>query len=235
MQLRKLYVAVVVLGFLTIAAGGFTSGALAQQAPAAAPAAPDTVPPLMWREVWRQVIVGGGEANHVTRRVNPQSVTNPQLELKLYGENAHTVQVILHEGRQDLWTGMSPTPVAMMLRDRNNFADLTGLARLRAIVRTDSLHILYPAIKLADGTLLAGHRGMTTDGNFVMTEVAFNNMRWYRVDPKTVTTNTLVANPDLSRVDEVGFVELMPGGGAGTPGGWTNTSTMELYAKPVPR
>jgi hypothetical protein len=174
-------------------------------------------------------------AQDIYRRVDQRAVTNPQLELKLYGEHSEKVQVIAQQGRQDLWTGMAPGPVAIMLRDRNNFVDLTGLARLRAIVRTDSLHVLHPAVKLADGTLVAGHRGIVTEGNFVSSEVAYNGMRWYRVDPRTVTTNTGVPNPDLSRVDEVGFVDLAGGGGHGVPGGWSNISTVELYARPVPR
>ena len=237
-----------VINFAVIAVGlvTLTAGLFAQQAPAARPAAaePALVPPMLWKEVWKQVL-SGPVPDHVTRRVVPASVTNPNLELKLYGEHAYAVQVIVnHEGRQDLWTGMSPAPVAMLLRDKRNFVDLTGLARLRAIVRTDSLHVLFPAIKLANGTLAVGSREISTDGDFLMTEVGFVGQIWRRLDPMTVTTSNeaskgsdsiILANPDLSRVDEVGFVELMPGGGAGTPGGWTNVSTVELYAKPVPR
>jgi hypothetical protein len=193
----------------------------------------------MFKEAWRTKPDGGLPTDLTARdiylRVTQADVTNPQLELKIYGEDAQKVQVVAHEGRPDIWNGLSQAPAAILLRDKNNFADLTGLAKLRAIVRTDSLHVLYPIVKLADGTLIAGHRGITTDGNFVSTEVAFNGMRWYKVDQKTVTTNTGFMNPDLSKVDEVGFVDLMPGGGHGTPGGWINISTVELYAKPIPR
>jgi hypothetical protein len=38
----------------------------------------------------------------------------------------------------------------------------------------------------------------------------------------------------LSKVDEIGFVDLMPGGGHGNAG-WVNVSAIELYAKPIPR
>jgi hypothetical protein len=38
----------------------------------------------------------------------------------------------------------------------------------------------------------------------------------------------------LSRVDEVGFVDLAPGGGHGSSG-WANISWIEVYAKAVPR
>jgi len=43
-----------------------------------------------------------------------------------------------------------------------------------------------------------------------------------------------ITNPDLSRVDEVGFVDLMPGSGHGN-GGWSDLAWIEVYGKPVPR
>ena len=43
-----------------------------------------------------------------------------------------------------------------------------------------------------------------------------------------------VTNPDLSKVDEVGLASLAPGGGHGIAGS-ANFSTVELFAKAVPR
>jgi hypothetical protein len=39
---------------------------------------------------------------------------------------------------------------------------------------------------------------------------------------------------DLSKVDEVGFADLMPGSGHGA-GGYVNVSTFEVYGRPVKR
>lgn len=235
---------VVKVAIVSLALAASAAGVFAQQAAPANPAtAPRGVPPLMFKEVWKvpQAAIDN-EATHFTRRVVPESVTNPQLELRRYGQHAYGLEIITHRaGGQDLWngfsiwTGYTPAPVAFLLRDKSNFADLTGLARMRAAVRTNALHMLHPAVKLADGTLLAGNRGITTEGTgFVQAEVVFDSMRWYRLDPVTVTVLALVPNPDLSKVDEVGFADLMPAGGP-DGGGWTNTSTIELYARPVPR
>ena len=54
---------------------------------------------------------------------------------------------------------MTTSPVAITLRDKRNYVDLTGLARLRWMVRTNAIHTLHPVVKLADGTLLVGNRG----------------------------------------------------------------------------
>jgi len=43
-----------------------------------------------------------------------------------------------------------------------------------------------------------------------------------------------VAKPDLSKVDEVGFTDLMPGSGHG-PGGWSDVAFIEVYGRPVKR
>ena len=39
---------------------------------------------------------------------------------------------------------------------------------------------------------------------------------------------------DLSKVDEVGFADLIPGSGHGA-GGYVNVASFELYGKPVKR
>jgi hypothetical protein len=102
------------------------------------------------------------------------------------------------------------------------------------MVRTSSIHTLYPVVKLADGTFIAGNRGITTDGEFVQVEVVFSGMRWYKLDPSKVVVTSEVRNPDLTRVDEVGLVTLAPGGGHGVAGS-ANLSTVELFANTVPR
>lgn len=211
-----------------VAALGFVSASAvdAQEAAAARPG-------LLFKEEWKQPPFTG-ELNDQNRRATAAAVMNPALELKLYGAQSAEVGVYNHESRMDLWTGMATSPVAIMLRNKSGMIDLTGLARLRAIVRTGNLHVLHPALKLADGTLIAGSHTINTEGEFLATEVAFNNQRWYKLDPVKLTATTEVKAPNLSKVDEVGFVDLAPGGGHGSAG-WANISTFELYAKSAPR
>ena len=52
----------------------------------------------------------------------------------------------------NLWTGVCQTPIAATLRDKNNYADLTGLARIRWVTRVSGFHVVRPLVKLADGT-----------------------------------------------------------------------------------
>jgi len=126
----------------------------------------------------------------------------------LYGKDASVIRATVHEERIDLWNGMASSPVAVTLRDRRNYADLTGAARLRWIVRTNTIHPLYPIVRLADGQFIIGDRGITTYGEFLTVEIAFIGMRWYALDPDRIVVLTEISSPDLSRVDEVGLAML---------------------------
>ena len=194
---------------------------------------PASRPALLFKEDWK-LPPHQGAPNDENMRVTPAVVTNPNLEVKLYGTHASVIRAAEHEGRFDLWTGMATSPVAVTLRDKRNFVDLSGLARLRWMVRTSSIHTLYPVVKLADGTFIAGNRGVSTDGEFLQVEISFGNMKWFKLDPAKVVVTSQVMNPDLSKVDEVGLVTLAPGGGHGVAGS-ANLSTVELFARSVPR
>jgi hypothetical protein len=212
---------------------------LAAQAPAAQPAPatqkPAMVPrpPQLWSETWK-LPPHTGEQTDENMRFTPAVVTNPRLEVKLYGPDAKVIRAAIHEERVDLWNGMAASPTAITLRDRRNFVDLTGAARLRWIVRTNAIHSLHPVVRLADGRLIVGNRGIDTYGEFLSLEIAFTGMRWYGLDPDKVIVLTEVVNPPLSRVDEVGLAMLAPGGGHGIAGS-VNLSNVELFAYPVAR
>ena len=59
-------------------------------------------------------------------------------------------------------------------------------------------------------------------------------MRWFKLDPMKVVVTSEVRNPHFSKVDEVGLVTLAPGGGHEIAGS-ADLSTVELFAKAVPR
>jgi hypothetical protein len=63
----------------------------------------------------------------------------------------------------------------------------------------------------------------------------FNEMKWLALDiEKVVTKGNFVANVDLSKVDEIGYVDLIPGSGHGA-GSWSDVGAIEVYANAVKR
>ena len=134
-----------------------------------------------------------------------------------------------------LWTGMCTAPCAATLRDKTNMVDLSGLARIKWNTKMSGFHQVRPLIKLADGTFLVGDKadGSTTD--WLWSEIAIADVKWLKVDIATgVTKGNVVPNVDLTRVDEVGYIDLMPGSGHG-PGGWSDVAQIEVYGRPVKR
>lgn len=211
--------------------------AAAAQTPAPAPATQKpgmaARPPLLFSETFK-IPPHAGEETDENTRVTQAAVTNPNLEIKLYGADSSVIRAATHEQRTDLWNGMTTSPSAVTLRDKRSMFDLSGAARLRWILRTNAIHTLHPVVKLADGRLLVGDRTITTQGEFLSVEVAYIGMRWYLLDPAKVVVKTEVVNPNLRAVDEVGVAMLMPGGGHGIAGS-ANMSNVELFAYPVPR
>ncbi len=139
----------------------------------------------------------------------------------------------------NLWTGVCATPVAVTLRDRANLVDLTGLARIRWVTRVSGFHGVRPVVKLADGTWLVGDimNGQDSSNStlFLESEFAVASVRWLALDiSRVVTRGAWVEKPDLSRVDEVGFADLLPGSGHGW-GGFVNVGRIEVHGRPVKR
>src|SRR5271154_7134146 len=117
----------------------FVSASLCALAQTPAPAAKKgtaarvTRPPLFLREDWKQ-IPGGGEHG-----LTQAYVANPDLELKLYGEDGKNMQATGADGDENnpthAWTGLCEKPCALALRDKKNYADLSGLARIRWVTK----------------------------------------------------------------------------------------------------
>src|ERR1700678_2610619 len=187
--------------------------------------------PLFFHEVWKTVKGEHGATQDL--------VSSPNLELKLYGPSANDAQALGNaedpSNPPHIWTGLCTAPVAVALRDKDNYVDLTGLARIRWETKVSGFHKVRPVVKLADGTWLVGDQA---DGSMVDwhdSEISISEVRWLKLKvDKVVTTGNYVKDPDLSKVDEIGFADLMPSSGHG-PGGWSDLAWFEVYGKSVKR
>ena len=226
---------------LTIACGAFALGiiAFAQQ-----PAQPEAkgkaekskkkLPPLFFREDWQET-----KGVPVEHPVTQAAVATPTLDIKLYGPSGKDIVENGLPGNEDnpphLWTGLCASTCAAALRDRNNYVDLTGMAKIRWLIHTSGFHEVRPLVKLADGSWYVADRGDATVRDYHVVEITLADLRWHKMDiDKVVTRGDLVDHIDLSKVDEVGFTDLMPGSGHGD-GGYSGVGWIEVYGKPVKR
>jgi hypothetical protein len=203
----------------------------AQQArPPAAPRV--TRPPLFFKADWQQSAQAGEHP------VPLNALSNPALELKLYvpsGEILLTGTAGDENNPVHVWLGLCTAPCAVAVREKAHFADLTGLARISWNTKMSGFHQVRPIVKLADGTWLVGDHADGTTRDWLESEISYADVRWLKLDiARVVTVGNFVENVDLSKVDEIGFADLMPGSGHG-PGGWSDVAQIEVYGKPVTR
>ena len=199
--------------------------AFAQQAAPPARRPPQPIP-LFFRESWKDT---------AAIPVTQEGVTNPDLELKLYGAAKDDLSVNNEGGIPHVWTGLCPAGCAVVLKHKESFADLTGKARVRWYTKTSGFHEIRPVVKLSDGTWLVGDHADSYTFDFRESEFYFADLHWLKLDiQKVQTKGTLLDKVDLSKVDEIGFVDLTPGSGHGQ-GGYSDVGWIEVYAKPVKR
>ena len=163
------------------------------------------------------------------------------IQLAGYNQNPPPAKTVAGQPSDppNLWTGVCQTAVAATLRHKESFVNLTGNARIRWVTRTSGFHVVRPVLKLADGTFVVGDyaEGLhsANSQHFLESEFAVSNVRWLTLDiARVVTRGDKFVQPDLSRVDEVGFADLHPGSGHGW-GGFVNVSKIEVYGTPVKR
>jgi hypothetical protein len=188
-------------------------------------------PPLLFREEWQQQ-PGGGE-----HPVTAAAVGNPDLELTLIVP-AGQLMLTGNPGDENnpvhTWSGLCTTPCGLALRDRRHLADLSGLARLRWTTRT-GYHQIRPIVQLSDGTWLVADHADGSPRDWFMSEISFADLHWVKLDiARSVTIGAQLDHVDLSKVDQIGFIDLMPGSGHG-PGGWSDVAQIEVYGRSLPR
>ena len=258
---RKLVLLVLACGVLaSLAFNVFAQqggGAAADVAPRPANPGPmeDRRPPLFLKETFPMPKM---EEIYIQQ----SNISDPNVELKLYAGAVPTWVGMAHDaarqsgkhgGLEMVWRatpkddptfiffGPCNTPCALAFRNKNNFVDLTDLAKIKWRTKQTGYHNLQPIIKTADGKWYIGdyQEGPSTD--WLEREFSIIDVRWKEFDEKFATTKGngwFVATPDLSKVDEIGFTSL--GSGAVGNGGHGASSAarvdwIEIYGRPVKR
>jgi hypothetical protein len=217
----------------------FTGAASAQPAapavgaPGARPVAPAENPqraPLLWKEEWKQNEGGKEGPLNLTG-----SVGNPDLELKLYGPGPK-LNMLGKNGDDGnpahVFSGEATSQMAFAFHSKKGSADLSGLSRIRVNTKMSGLHKVYPIVKLANGDwYMADKAAGASTKDWVVEDIPFSDARWYKLDiANVVTKGNPVDKIDLSKVDEIGFADIIPASGHG-PGGWFDVGQIEVYGR----
>jgi len=163
-------------------------------------------------------------------------IANPDLILSLHGPGAAQIKKSHHDKPADdpyyVWSGQAVGNWAVSLRHKKAMVDLTGLAKIRWRSRQSGFREARIILKLADGTWLVSDQSDPASADWREREFNVADIRWRRLDIKNVIEGDWVTNPDLRRVDEVGWTDLMAGGGSAA---CTRIDWIEVWGRPVPR
>jgi hypothetical protein len=198
--------------------------------------------PVFFREDWQY----DHSQPNVNRPAEPEhavvqgDVANPNLEVRVYGDAGGTRTVLQPENREMVYVMslLCEANCAITLRNRNNDVDVSGVATIKWRTRVSGFHFLRPILKLASGQWLIGDKaaqGPST--SWVDQEIQWVDVRWRNLNIDEVVEardGYWVDFPDLSRVEEIGFTDLMRGAGHGSGGG-SRLDWIEVTGRPVPR
>jgi hypothetical protein len=185
-------------------------------------------PSLFFREDFKEIPA----ATPVTQ----DHIANRDLILGLYGPGCDSIKKSHHDTPSDdpyyIWSGLCPGNWAVTFKDSKSWVDLTGYAKIVWRSKQSGIRCLHPVLKLSDGTWLVGVQGDCISKDWRMTELNIMDINWYTLNIKSVIELKPFKDPDLSRVDEIGFTDLMTGGASDA---CSRLDWIEVYGKRIAR
>jgi len=167
-------------------------------------------PPLWFREDWKETPA----ATPVTQ----EHVANPDLVLTLHGPGKNGIKKSHHDQPADdpyyVWSGTANGNWAVSLRQRQGCADLRGLAKVRWRSKQAGFRQLRLIVQTGGGQWLIADASDGASEDWRVTEFNMPDLRWRRLDIERVLEGPWTPAPDLSQVCQVGFTDLMAGGGS---------------------
>jgi hypothetical protein len=184
-------------------------------------------PGLFLREDWKET--------PAALPATQEHVANPEILMTLHGPGAAGIKKSHHAKPADdpyyIWSGNAPANWAVSLRHRINAVDLTGQSKIRWRSKQSGFRQLRLVLKLADGAWLISDQSDAPSSDWRVWEVNVADIYWRKLDIKKVVEGDWAASPDLSRVEEIGWTDLMAGGGSPAS---SRLDWIEVYGRPVP-
>jgi len=185
-------------------------------------------PPLFFREDWKET--------PPETPVTQDHVANKNLILTLHGPGKEGIRKSHHDQPADdpyyIWSGVAEGHWAVSLRHKTNDVDLSEQSHVRWRARQAGFRALRPIIKLANGVWLVADASDEATADWRERDFVIADLSWRRLDIEKVIEGKPVTSPDLSRVVEIGFTDLMTGGGSDA---CSRLDWIEVWGKPVPR
>lgn len=185
-------------------------------------------PSLFFREDWKETPA----ATHITQ----EHVANKDLVLGFYGPGCDSLRKSHHDTPVDdpfyIWSGLCQGNWVVTLKNIKSYVDLTGNAKIVWRSRQSGFRCLHLVLKLADGTWLVSNQCDGPSKDWRLHEFNIMDINWYTLNIRLVIEMKPVNNVNLLKVDEIGFTDLMTGGGTDSS---SRLDWIEVYGKSVER
>ena len=193
---------------------------------------------LLFREGWTR---------EMAQPMVQASISNQSLQLHIYG-NADEIRKTSHPTEDYTYTGETTTNWAITLSDPKHYWDLTRDGRIRLKTRNSGFRTTHVVIRTADGKYFASEEGSPESSAWIERDYIFRDLTWRALlmtDTPTNASNrraptpkrvpiipTTRATPDLTKVEEVGFSDLVEGGWIPAT---SRIQSWEVWGKALPR
>lgn len=150
--------------------------------------------------------------------ITQDHIANSDLIISLYGEGADLIKKSNHDQPYDdpyyVWSGLCEDNWAVSLKHKSKNVDLSKQAKIRWRSKQSGFRELHIILKLSDGTWLVSDATDALSKDWRIKEFNIQDIQWMSLDIATMTEKKWVENPDLTNVVEIGWTDLMKGGGS---------------------
>jgi hypothetical protein len=176
-----------------------------------------------------------------------ENLGNQHLRLHLYGD-VEGIRKTMHAVEDYTYTGETRNPWMITVSDPTSYFDLRLPGKVMLRTRNTGFRLTHVVIRTPDGRFYVSEEGSGESSAWMNRDYILADLQWRNVTmedrPTTVNPNrpadpkrqvivaTSRATPDLSKIDEIGFTDLLPGGFIPAT---TRINAWAVYGKKVAR
>lgn len=156
-----------------------------------------------------------------------ENLGNQHLRLHLYGD-VEGIRKTMHAVEDYTYTGETRNTWMITVSDPASYFDLRLPGKVMLRTRNTGFRLTHIVIRTSDGRFYVSEEGSGESSAWMNRDYILADLQWRNVtmddrptsvnpnrpaDPKRhVIVATSRATPDLSKIDEIGFTDLLPGG-----------------------
>jgi hypothetical protein len=182
----------------------------------------------------------------LTQPMTQASLGHQNLRLHLYGDLAG-IRKTQHPTEDYIYTGETRNNWMITVSDPNNYWDLRLPGKVMLRTRNTGFRVTHIVIRTADGKYFVSEEGSGESAAWMNRDYIMSDLHWRTLtmqdapssagprkpEPdRAVIVAAGIGAPDLSKIDEIGFTDLMPGGFIPST---TRVNSWAVYGKSVPR